>query len=101
MLKTEKDDLHISYETLSAKKDRLQSKIAELEIEKATTKEREKQYQMQVPILEEQNASLTASLKDAMEQKIDFHSLKEHVLTQIRNIHQLQLCIEEERCKIL
>ena len=27
--------------------------------------------------------------------------MKEHVLTEIRKIHQLQICIEEERCKIL
>ena len=27
--------------------------------------------------------------------------MKEHVLTQRRKIHQLQICIEEERCKIL
>ena len=36
-----------------------------------------------------------------MEQKIDVQPLKEHVLTQRRKIHQLQMCIEEERCKIL
>ena len=51
--------------------------------------------------MEEQNASLTASLKDAIEQKIDFQPLKEHVLTQRRKIHHLQMCVEEERCKIL
>ena len=45
----------------------MQSKVAELETEKAATEEREKQYQMQVATLEEQNTSLTASLKDAME----------------------------------
>ena len=56
---------------------------------------------MQVEALEEQNTSLIASLKDAMEHKIDFHPLKEHVLTQRRNIHKLQICIEDERCKIL
>ena len=51
--------------------------------------------------LEEQNISLTTSLKDVMEQKIDIHPLKEHVLTQRKNLHQLQICIEDERCKIL
>ena len=56
---------------------------------------------MLVTTLEEQNTSLTASLKDAMEQKTDFQPLKEHVLTQRKKIHQLQICIEEERCKIL
>ena len=56
---------------------------------------------MQVVILEGQNASLTASLKDAMEQKMDVQPLKEHVLTQRRKIHHPQMCIEEERCKIV
>ena len=46
MLKTERDDLQVSYENLSAEKDRLQSKVTELEIEKVTTREREKQYRM-------------------------------------------------------
>ena len=67
MLKTEKDDLQVSYENLSAEKDQLQSKIVELETKKASTGEREKQYQIQVATLEEQNTSLTASLKDAIE----------------------------------
>ena len=51
--------------------------------------------------MEEYNTSLTASLKDAIEQKTDFQPLKEHVLTQRRKIHHLQKCVEEERCKIL
>ena len=51
--------------------------------------------------MEEQNTSLTASLKDAIKQKTDFQPLKEHVLTQGRKIHHLQMCMEEERCKIL
>ena len=51
--------------------------------------------------MEEHNTSLTTSLKDAIEKKPDFQPLKEHVLTQRRKIHHLQMCIEEERCKIL
>ena len=51
--------------------------------------------------MEEQNTSLTTSLKDAIEHKTDFHPLKEYVLTQRRKIHHLQRCINEERCKIL
>ena len=72
-----------------------------METEKAATEEREKQYQIQVAALEEQNTSLTTSLKDAIEQKTNFQPLKEHVLTQRRKIHHLQMCIEEERCNIL
>ena len=101
MLKFEKNNLQVSYENMSAENDQLQNKVAESETEKATTEEREKKYQMQVAALEEQNTSLTASLKDAIEQKTDFQPLKEHVLTQIRKIHHLQMCMEEQRCKIL
>ena len=50
--------------------------------------------------MEGQNASLTASLKYARKQKIDVQPLKEHVLAQRRRIHQLQIRIEKERCKI-
>ena len=46
MLKTKRDDLCVSYENLSVEKDQLQSKVVELETEKATTGEREKQYKM-------------------------------------------------------
>ena len=46
MLKTEKNDLKVSHETLSAEKDQLQSKIDELEAHKATIEDREKQYQV-------------------------------------------------------
>ena len=40
MLRTEKEDIQVSYETLSAEKNRLQSKVAELEMEKATMEEK-------------------------------------------------------------
>ena len=89
------------YETLSAEKTQLQNRVMELESKKAATEEKEKQYQMQLAVLEGQNASLTASLKDAMEQKTDVQPLKEHVLAQRRKIHHLQMCVEEGKCKIL
>ena len=56
---------------------------------------------MQVASFEGQIASLTTSLKDAMEQKMDVQPLKEYVLSQRKKIHQLQVCIEEERCKVV
>ena len=56
---------------------------------------------MQVAVLEGHNASLTTSLKDDMEQKIDFQPWKEHVVAQRRKIHHLQMCVEEGRCKLL
>ena len=36
-----------------------------------------------------------------MEQKTDIQPLKEHVLIQRKRIHQIQIRIEDERCKIL
>ena len=101
MLKTKRDDLQVSYENLSAEKNGLQSKVTELEMEESTTKEKQKQYQIQVAALEKQNTSLAASLKDAMEQKTNIQTLKQHVLTERKNFHQLQICIEDKRCKIL
>ena len=50
---------------------------------------------------EGQIASLTTSLKDASEQQTDIQPIKEHVLAEQRRMHQLQMSIEEERCKIL
>ena len=44
---------------------------------------------------------MTASPKDAMEQKTDVQPLKEHVLAQRRKIHHLKICVEEGRFKIL
>ena len=101
MLRTERTNLQVSYETLSSEKVQLQNKVIELESEKVATEERGKQCQMHIVALEGHNASLTASLKDAMEQKMDAQPLKEYVLSQRKKIHQLQVCIEEERCKIL
>ena len=46
MLKNEKNDLQVSYETLSAKKVQLQNRVIELELEKAAIEEKDKQYQM-------------------------------------------------------
>ena len=63
--------------------------------------EKENQFQVQVAVFEGQIASLTTSLKDASEQKNDIQLVKEHVLAQRRRVHQLQMSIEEERCKIL
>ena len=63
--------------------------------------EKEKQFQVQVAYFEGQINSLVASLKDASEQQTNIQPLKEHVLTQWRRMHQLQVSIEEERCKVL
>ena len=57
--------------------------------------------QVQVASFEGHIASLTTSLKDSSEQKTDIQPVKEHVLAQRRRMHQLQMSIEGERCKIL
>ena len=56
---------------------------------------------MQVADFEGQITSLAASLKDASEQQSNIQPLKEHVLAKWRRMHQLQVSIEEERCKVL
>ena len=63
--------------------------------------EKEKQFQVQAVDFEGQIASLTTSLKQADEQQTNIQPLKEHVLAQRRIMHQLQVSIEEKRCKIL
>ena len=73
----------------------------ELEAQRATMEEKEKQFQVQVADFEGHITSLAASLKDASEQQTNIQPLKEHVLSQRRRIHQLQVSIEEERCKVL
>ena len=79
----------------------MQSKIGELELQKATLEELEKQSQVQAIELKEQIASLETSLEESREQQTNFQPFKEHVLTQRRKMHRLQVCIEEERCKVL
>ena len=44
-LKTKKDNLQLSCGNLNKEKNKLESKVTELEIEKATAEEKEKQYQ--------------------------------------------------------
>ena len=46
MLRTGRDDLQLSYGNLSAEKNKLESRVTELEMEKATIEEKEKQYHM-------------------------------------------------------
>ena len=61
----------------------------------------EKQFQVQATEFKGQMDSLAASLKEAKEQQTSIHPFKEHVLTQRSRMHQLQVSIEEERCKVL
>ena len=63
--------------------------------------ETEKQFQVQATEFKRQIASLEASLKEATEQQTSIQPFKEHVLTQRSRMHQLQVSIEEERCRVL
>ena len=69
----------------------MESKVTELGIDKATAEDKEKQYQMQIAALEEQQNSLTASLKSAMEQKADIRPIKKHALMLRKKFHHIQL----------
>ena len=42
MLKTKNDELHLSYGSLSEEKNKLESRVTEFEMEKATAEEKEK-----------------------------------------------------------
>ena len=63
--------------------------------------ESERKSQGQTAELKEQVASLTIALEEAREQQVNIYPFKEHVLAQRSKMHQLQVAIEEERCKIL
>ena len=80
-LMTEKDGLKTAYEGIHAEKYQLQSNIGELEIQRDTLEEMEKQSQMKAAEFKEQIASLAASLEEAKEQQPSIQPFKEHVLT--------------------
>ena len=63
--------------------------------------ETEKQFHIQATEFKVQITSLAASLKEAKEKQTSIQPFKEHILTQRSRIHQLQVSIEEERCKVL
>ena len=65
--------------------------MTELEEQKITAEGKAKLYETQIAALEEENSSLVASLKSAMEQKVDIEPLKKHDLMPRINIHQIQL----------
>ena len=63
--------------------------------------ESERQSQGQNAELKEQITSLKTALGEAKEQQVSLQPFKEHVLAQRSKMHQLQVAIEEERCKVL
>ena len=68
------------YQELRAEKEQLLSRIGELELQKATLEESERQSQGQNVELKEQITSLKASLEEAKEQQVSLQPFKEHIL---------------------
>ena len=109
-LQVEKRSLEVAQESLEKlqqecqglriEKDQLLSKIGELELQKATLEELERQSQVYIAELKEQVTSLAAALEEAREQQVNLQPFKEHVLAQRSKMHKLQVSIEEERCKV-
>ena len=44
---------------------------------------------------------MTTALEEAKEQQVILQPFKEHILAQRSKMHQLQVAIEEERCRVL
>ena len=86
---------------MRVEKEQLLSRIGELELQKATLEGSKRESQGQNVELKEHITSLTATLEEAKEQQVSLQPFKEHFLAQRSKIHQLQVAIEEERCKVL
>ena len=74
------DKLEHECQGLRTEKEQLLGKIGELELQKATLEESERQSQGQTAELNEQVTSLTVTLEEAREQQVNLYPLKEHVL---------------------
>ena len=72
-----------------------------MELLKATLEEGERKSQAQKEELKENITSLTTALEESREQQVSLQPFKEHFLAQRSRMHQLQMAIEEERCKVL
>ena len=70
-MKAKKDKFLLLVGELNEENNRLEGKVIELEMYKSTAEEKEKLYQTQIAALEDQKNSLAASLKSAMEHKVD------------------------------
>ena len=88
-------------QSLRAEKEQLLGRIGELELQKATLEGSERQSQGQNAELKEQITLLTAALEEAKEQQVSLYPFKEHILAKRSKMHQLQVAIVEERCKVL
>ena len=66
--------------TLDKEKNILERKMAEMEAQKSTVDQQEKQYKVRIMELEAQNSSLELFLKESNERKMDVTPLREHAL---------------------
>ena len=88
-MKAEKNNLQVLVEELNKEKSKLERKVTELEEQKITAEGKDKLYETQIAALEEEKSSLVASLKLAIEQKVDIEPLKKHSPMLRRKIHQI------------
>ena len=61
----------------------------------------ERKSQRQEAKLQEKITSLTAALEESKEQQVNLQPFKEHVMARRAKMLQLQVSIEEERCRVL
>ena len=89
------------YQELRVEKEQLLDRIKDLELQKATLETNERKSQAQEEKLQENITSLTVALEEAKEQHVSLQPFKEHVLAQRAKMLQLQVSIEEERCRVV
>ena len=81
--------------TLDREKKNLESKVAEMEVQKYTVDQETKQYKARTVELEAQNSSLEVYLKVANERKMEIVPLREHSLLLRGKIYQVQIKLAE------
>ena len=78
----------------------MENKIAELELQKATAEQKEKQYETQVAALEAHKSSLEVLLKLANEKRTDIMPFTKHALMLRNKIYQMQVQIAVKVLKV-
>ena len=63
--------------------------MIELEVQMTTIEGKAKLYETQTVALEDQKSSLAASLKTAMEWRVDIEPLRKHAIMIRKKIHQM------------
>ena len=81
--------------TLDRENQKLESKIAEMEVQKSIVDQQAEEHRVRITKLEAQNSSLEVLLKETSERKIDIAPLREHALLLRRKIYQVQVKLAE------